>query len=267
MFCEWTLGNAIWYAEHKREGQKLVGRLHLQEIDHVLFPDIPFEVFDTVMFVGPHILRQAIAKNPVLEKNGIVVYNGVDIKGLQSASRKLTNGKVLGFVGIVPRRKRFDLALDILQELRKEDEGYTIRVKGKRPEEFAWMASRPDEMAWYEEQYRRIDEDPLLQGAVIFDPHRNDMPEWYSGIDFALSTSDFESFHFTIADGMAAGCTPVILPWEGADEIYPKEWLYSDVMAAVKGIKGGEKDQSSIREVVERFFDIEKISQTIINHF
>src|SRR5690606_28726279 len=117
VFCEWTLGNAIWYGKHKREGQKLVGRLHLQEIDHALFPKIPFEAFDTVMFVGPHILRQGIAKNPVLKKNGVVVYNGVDVDGLQSVPRKPTNGKVLGFVGIVPQRKRFDLALDILREL------------------------------------------------------------------------------------------------------------------------------------------------------
>ncbi|MDV2857239.1 glycosyltransferase [Oceanimonas sp. CAM02] len=256
VFCEWTLGNAIWYGKHKREGQKLVGRLHLQEIDHVLFPKIPFEAFDTVMFVGPHILRQGIAKNPVLKKNGVVVYNGVDVEGLQSVPRKPTNGKVLGFVGIVPQRKRFDLALDILRELRKEDDGYTLRIKGKRPEEYPWMTNRPEEMAWYETQYRRLEEDPILKGAVIFDPHGNDMPEWYAGIDFALSTSDFESFHFTIADGAASGCTPIILPWEGADEIYPKEWVYADAKAAAEGIKAGPGNQASLKAFAIEKFDI-----------
>jgi glycosyltransferase involved in cell wall biosynthesis len=259
VFCEWTLGNAIWYGKHKREGQKLVGRLHLQEIDHALFPKIPFEAFDTVMFVGPHILRQGIAKNPVLEKNGVVVYNGVDVEGLQSVQRKPTNGKVLGFVGIVPQRKRFGLALDILRELRKEDDGYILRIKGKRPEEYPWMANRPEEMAWYETQYRRLEEDPLLKGAVIFDPHGNDMPEWYAGIDFVLSTSDFESFHFTIADGAASGCTPIILPWEGADEIYPKEWVYPDTKAAAEGIKSGSGDEASLKSFAKDNFDIKDV--------
>ncbi|AQS50883.1 hypothetical protein PAEH1_03620 [Paenalcaligenes hominis] len=267
VFCEWTLGNAIWYGKHKREGQILVGRLHLQEIDHALFRKIPFEAFDTVMFVGPHILRQGIAKNPALKKNGVVVYNGVDVEGLQSVPRKLTNGKVLGFVGIVPQRKRFDLALDILHELRKEDGSYILRIKGKRPEEYSWMANRPEEMAWYETQYRRLEEDPLLKGAVIFDPHGNDMPEWYAGIDFALSTSDFESFHFTIADGAASGCTPIILPWEGADEIYPKEWVYTDTKAAAEGIKVGPRDQASLRGFAKEKYDIEAVAKAIVNAF
>ncbi len=264
VFCEWTLGNAIWYGKHKREGQKLVGRLHLQEIDHALFPKIPFEAFDTVMFVGPHILRQGIAKNPVLKKNGVVVYNGVDVAGLQSVPRKPTNGKVLGFVGIVPQRKRFDLVLDILRELRKEDDGYILRIKGKRPEEYPWMANRPEEMAWYETQYRRLEEDPLLKGAVIFDPHGNDMPEWYAGIDFALSTSDFESFHFTIADGAASGCTPIILPWEGADEIYPTEWVYPDAKAAAEGIKAGPRNQASLKAFAKEKFDMGDVRNTLI---
>lgn len=267
VFCEWTLGNAIWYGKHKRKGQKLVGRLHLQEIDHALFPEIPFEAFDKVMFVGPHILRQGIAKNPMLKKNGVVVYNGVDVEGLQSVPRKPTNGKVLGFVGIVPQRKRFDLALDILRELRKEDDGYTLRVKGKRPEDYPWMANRPEEMVWYETQYRRLEEDPLLKGAVIFDPHGNDMPEWYAGIDFALSTSDFESFHFTIADGAASGCTPIILPWEGADEIYPKEWVYADAKAAAGGIKAGSEASGKVKEFAQSVFDIQKIANRLLGGF
>jgi glycosyltransferase involved in cell wall biosynthesis len=263
VFCEWTLGNAIWYGKHKREGQKLVGRLHLQEIDHALFPKIPFEVFDTVMFVGPHILRQGIVKNSVLKKNGVVVYNGVDVEGLQSVPRKPTNGKVLGFVGIVPHRKRFDLALDILSELRKHDAGYILRIKGKRPEEYPWMTNRPEEMAWYEHQFRRLEENLLLQGAVIFDPHGNDMPEWYAGIDFALSTSNFESFHFTIADGASSGCKPIIMPWEGADEIYPKEWLYKDVKAAAEAIKVGRVGEAQVRSIANELFAIRKISAKI----
>ena len=263
VFCEWMLGNAIWYGKHKREGQKLVGRLRLQEIDNALFPKTPFEAFETVMFVGPHILREGIAKNPALKKNGIVVFNGVDVEGLQSVPRKPTNGKVLGFVGIVPQRKRFNLALDIIKELREGDSGYTLRIKGKRPEEFAWMASRPEEMAWYGQQYSRFEEDPLLKGAVIFDPHGNNY-QWYAGIDYVLSTSDFESFHFTIADGAAAGCTCAILPWEGADEIYPKEWVYADVKAAAKGIKAGPRDRASIKEFAKVEFDRNAVAHNLV---
>jgi hypothetical protein len=126
------------------------------------------------------------------------------------------------------------------------------------------MAARLNEMAWYEAQYRRLSEDPLLKGAVLFDGHGNDMPEWYSGIDYVLSTSDFESFHFTIADGAAAGCVPVVLPWEGADEIYPREWVYSDEMTAVQGIKSKRGEKCRMREFAVTQFDIRAIARSVI---
>lgn len=266
VFCEWMLGNAIWYAKNKRVGQKLVGRLHAQEMRSPLFDIVPFEAFDTVIFVGPHMLRNAQKRNPVLNRNGVVIYNGVDIEALQAVPRKPTNGKVLGLVGLVPQSKRLDRALDILKELRREDDGYILRAKGKRPEEYAWMVSdRPEEMAWYDAQYRRLKEDPNLKGAVIFDAHGNDMPEWYAGIDYILSVSDHESFHLAIAEGAAAGCTPISLPWEGADEIYPKEWVYPDAKAAAKGIKSGPEGQTSYMNIVQHKFDIKVVGNKTIN--
>lgn len=265
VFCEWMLGNAIWYGKHKLPGQKLVGRLHAQELRSALFDKLPFDKFETVIFVGPHMLRQAMARNKALKQNGVVIYNGVDVEALQSVPRKETNGKVLGFVGIVPQSKRLDLALDILKGLRQEDEGYSLRIKGKRPEDFPWMANRPEEMAWYEKQYRRIAEDPLLQGAVFFDPHGNDMPEWYAGIDYVLSTSDNESFHFTVADGAAAGCTPIVFPWEGADEIYPRIWIVKGVRESIENIFCGKFKPFSQLIGVEKRFALVEVSKLLVN--
>lgn len=49
--------------------------------------------------------------------------------------------------------------------------------------------------------------------------------EWYQKIGIAVSVSDFESFHFTLADGAASGAVPVSLAWPGAELIYPSSWL------------------------------------------
>lgn len=265
IFCEWMLGNAIWYGKHKKPEQRLVGRLHLQEIDHALFPKTPYEVFSKVIFVGPHILRRGIEKNSVLKENGVVIYNGVDVGSLQAVPRTKTNGKVLGFVGMVPQRKRVDLALDILRELRRDDKEYALRIKGKRPEEFPWMENRPEELTWYMKQYQRILNDPLLMGAVFFDSHGNDMPEWYAGIDFVLSTSDFESFHFSIADGAIAGAIPVVLPWEGADEIYPLNWIGRDVDGMVDMVKNPHtKDVSQCSNIIVEKFSIDLVAERIV---
>jgi glycosyltransferase involved in cell wall biosynthesis len=252
VFCEWMMGNAIWYGKHKREGQKLVGRLHAQELRSPLFDKVPFDMFDTVIFVGPHMLRQAINRNPVLEKNGVVIYNGVDVEALQAVPRKPTNGKVLGIVGIVPQSKRFDRALDILKELRNEDKGYTLRVKGKRPEDYPWMKNRPEEMAWYESQYQRLESDPDLKGAVFFDPQGNDMPEWYAGIDYVLSVSDHESFHLAVAEGVASGCKPIVFSWDGAKEIYKDIYISNDVSSAVSYLQCSH-NKESVKMDIESF--------------
>lgn len=265
VFCEWMLGNAIWYGKHKQKGQKLVGRLHAQELRSTLFEEVPLDKFETVIFVGPHVLRRAKARNPILDKIGVVIYNGVDTEALQAVPRKQTNGKVLGLVGIVPKSKRLDLALDILRYLRKDDSGYILRIKGKRPEEYSWMAHRPEEIAWYERQYRRLRDDPLLKGAVIFDPYGNDMPEWYAGVDYVLSTSDFESFHFTVADGAAAGCVPVLLAWEGADEIYPRKWVHADARSAAQSVKDKLGDKSRMRDLAKTLFDLKTVAQSVCN--
>jgi glycosyltransferase involved in cell wall biosynthesis len=271
IFCEWMLGNAIWYARHKQPWQCLVGRLHAQEIRSPLFDNVPFGVFDKVVFVGPHILRHAKARNKELERNGTIIFNGVDVETLSSVPRKKINGKVLGMVGIVPRSKRMDLALDILCQLRQQDDGFTLRIKGKRPEEYLWMDNRPEEIAWYQAQYRRIVEDPLLRGAVFFDPHSDNMPEWYAGIDFPISISDHESFHFTVADGAAAGGIPIVFPWEGANEIYPANWVVSGVKEAVPRILSLVTDPNQMgkeikeaQEFCAENFDIRKISNQIL---
>jgi glycosyltransferase involved in cell wall biosynthesis len=264
VFCEWMLGNAIWYGKNKREGQKLVGRLHAQELRSPLLKKLPFEQFEKVVFVGPHMLRNAQKSHPELKENGLVVYNGVDVDGLQLVSREKSKYKVLGLVGMVPQSKRLDRALDILKELRKEDDSYILRVKGKQPKDYPWMAGRTDEMAWYESVYRRLKEDPGLKGSVFFDEQGDDMPQWYAGIDYVLSVSDHESFHLAVAEGAVAGCIPIVSPWEGAEEIYPKEWVFSEVEDAVNAIRSGLGDKIQIAAFSKSQFDRRDVAKKLV---
>lgn len=264
VFCEWMLGNAIWYGKHRQPGQTLVGRLHAQELRTPLFDEIPWPTFDTVSFVGPHMLRKAQQRAPALRLNGRVIYNGVDVKALKAVARQETNGKVLGLVGMVPQSKGFDQALDLLRDLRQQDPSYILRVKGKRPEDFPWMLHRKEEMAWYHAQYQRLEDDELLRDAVFFDAHGDDMPVWYAGIDFVLSVSEHESFHLAVAEGAAAGCTPIVLPWEGASELYPNDWVYPDLAAACAGVQAGKKDPRRLSEYVNARFNLDAIAEQIV---
>lgn len=228
IFCEWSLGNLAWYSENKLPGQRLVSRFHSQELFTKYPTQVDFGNVDQIVFVGEFIRRAAVRKFGIPESLTTTIPNTVDLLALDR--QKTADARFnLGLVGIVPQQKRLDVALDILAKLRAVDGRYKLFIKGRRPEDYPWMADRPQEMAYYKEQYERIESDPLLSGAVIFDGHGNDMPEWYQKIGVALSVSDFESFHFTLADGAASAAVPVSLSWPGAELIYPESWISTSV--------------------------------------
>ena len=58
--------------------------------------------------------------------------------------------------------------------------------------------------------------------------------------DIVLSLSRneeiFESFHMAILDGFAAGTTPLILNWRGAENIYPSKYIFNDIEETRSGL-------------------------------
>lgn len=228
IFCEWALGAAAWYSRNKRPHQRLIVRFHSQELFTPFPPRIDAAAVDKFIFVGPHIRDMAVRDFGFDSSQCILLPNYVDNSAL--TRRKDSSARFnVGMVGIVPQSKRLDKALDVLTMLRSQDERFKLFIKGKTPDEYTWMANRPDELEFYERQYRRITADPILAGAVTFDGYSSDMGSWYEKIGVALSVSDFESFHLTLADGAMSGALPASLSWPGADRIYPLSWIRTDV--------------------------------------
>jgi glycosyltransferase involved in cell wall biosynthesis len=177
----------------------------------------------------------------------------------------------LGMIGICPERKRFDLALDILERLRARDRRYVLFVKGKRPDQYPWLWARTAERLYFQAVFDRIGRSPLLRGGVVFDPFGDDVPLWLRKIGWVLSVSDFESFHLAVAEGAAASSVPVVLPWEGADQIYPPEWVSASPRAAAERIRGimdaGRWRLTGLacREVSARRFGVEPVLARLVS--
>jgi glycosyltransferase involved in cell wall biosynthesis len=256
--CEWGLGNAVWYSKHLMPGQRLVVRVHSQELRRPYLASIKHSAVDAYVFVGDLIRDAAVASHGVPADKAHVVPNAVDLDGLdlpKSPGAETT----LGLVGIVARPKRLDRALDVLEGLHARGLDHTLRIKGKTPADYPWMAQRPDEMAYYDEQFTRIERiNAERPGAVVLDGHGDDMAQWYQGIGVALSTSDFESFHLTVADGAASGALPALLAWPGSDLIYPREWISPDVESMVERIATAPRDGGAFAEQARVAFSHER---------
>lgn len=229
VFCEWSLGNVEWYAAH-RTHQRLTSRFHSQELFTPHLKRLNVNLVDRTVFVGDYVRQAAIRRFGYEESRTIVVPNAMGVgAGLESTVQDEQRRHVLGLVGMVPRQKHLDRALDVLSALRKSDRRFELRVKGRRPEEYPWMLKREHEIGFYRDLFKRISEDVHLRGAVHFDAHGNDMEDWYAKVGVVLSVSDFESFHMTLVDGAASGALPVSLDWPGANLIYPANWLFPTV--------------------------------------
>jgi glycosyltransferase involved in cell wall biosynthesis len=249
IFCEWGLGNIQWYANHKKRGQRLLVRIHLQENQRPEFlRNANIDNIDYFIFIAPYRYEEFIEMHGIPRHKAKMIFNTVDVEKFYRA--KLPEAKfTLGFIGMVPWRKRFDRALDIFQKLWQEDNRYVLRVKGLRPRDYPWMLSksRKEEMAQYDELYKRIENAPWKK-HVIFDGHGSDMPEWFQRIGYIISTSDFEGSHQAVAEGMASGSVPIIYGWDGADTVYPKKYTYSnfaDEFQLVGSIKSNRSEVMS----------------------
>lgn len=241
VFCEWGLANAVWYSRNLKEGQSLHVRIHAQEVREKAMKfgrSIDATRVSSFIFVSPDIRQRALELFGWNAMQTRVLPNFVLDEEYQFVPREPGERVTLGMVGIVPRLKRFDRAVDVLAALVASGVDARLRIKGHRPEELAFMQApgRKAELEYYEQIYQRIEAEPNLRGRVEFDAWGNDVAAWYRTIDFILSCSDSESFHYALADGVLAGCLPLVWPWPGAASTYDARWIVHSTEAAVEKV-------------------------------
>jgi glycosyltransferase involved in cell wall biosynthesis len=242
VICEWCGPNAIWYSRHKRRGSRLIVRLHRFELAAGYANLVNIKAIDQVVCVSRHYARLCRERAGWPANKVVTIPNTVDISQLDRP--KLDGVRHhLGLIGIVPSRKRLDLALDVLEELRREDDRYLLFVKSAMPWDHWWVWRKPEERAHYTTALRRIQRSPLLRGAVVFDEAGPDVAAWLRRVGFVLSTSDDESFHVAPAEGMASRAVPVLRHWPGAETVYDMRWIHrtpADMAGAIAALDTGE---------------------------
>jgi glycosyltransferase involved in cell wall biosynthesis len=247
IICEWCLPNAVWYSRHKRRSARLLVHLHRFELYSPYPSRVKIGNVDRVICVSDHYARLTREKTGWPAEKIVTVPNPLDV--LQLDRPKLDGARFnLGIIGIGESRKRFDLALDVLEELRRDDDRYQLFVKSAMPWEHWWVWQHQEQRAHFSEAFRRIQRSPLLRDAVVFDDAGPDVPAWLRRIGFVLSVSDDESFHVAPAEGMASRAVPVIRHWPGAETIYDKRWIEetpAEMAAAIAALSSPDAWESA----------------------
>lgn len=235
VLCEWCLENAVWYSHNIRPAQRLAIRFHRMELETDYPERVNLDAVDAVVFVSQHILDGAVERFGWDRDRLRVIPNAVDCERLRRPKRDGSE-HVLGMVGYAPMRKRLDLALDLLEKLRRQEPRFRLLVVGQPPSEFGWVVRREDEVERFRHIYERIQQSDLLRGAVDIRPFTDDLPSLLEGIGWIVSTSDSEGHQVALAEGAASGAVPVIIDRPGARDQYPDRWVHASVDDAATNV-------------------------------
>jgi hypothetical protein len=241
IFCEWGLANAAWFSRNVRPEQRLLVRIHAQEIrapasKHAR--QIKPQNVTKFVFVSEEIRQTALSMYAWPEHKTTLIPNFVLTNEFSLCIRPPLSTKrrvVLGLAGIIPQTKRFDRAVDLLQMALAKGLSVALHIAGPRPESYEYMYAphRRHELIYYNDLYQRIVSSPDLKAAIYFDGWQQDMKTWYSHVDVILSPSTSESFHYALADGIATGCLPIIWERPGAAELYDSSMVAANTTEAL----------------------------------
>lgn len=259
VLCEWAGPNAVWYSREKLPHQRLVVRLHMFELGGPWLQDIDVEAVDALVCVSDHFADLTGAAMTIDAARLRVVPNSIDVADLDRPKHEGSRFH-LGLIGVVPVRKRPDRALDLLAQLLRADERFTLHIRGRLPNEYPWEWRKPVVRAYYEQQLARITQDPAVRGRVTFEPFGADVGSWLRRIGWVVSPSTEESFHLAPMEGMASGAVPVIWAREGAASIFGDRWLHASTADAARWVAEVAADDAlwaaesrAARDAAERY--------------
>ena len=236
VFCEWACENAVWHSHNKRPDTRLIVRLHRFEAFEPYPARMNWAAVDVLIVVSEHFRDFVIERFGVSPDRVHVWPQFIDWTELQRPKLPLAPFTI-GMVGIKPfDHKRFDRAIDFFAALRAQEPRFRMLVRSLMPWQVAplWAEDSP-ERTRFTALFQRIQTDPLLAGAIRFDPPGPDMEEWYRSVGVILSSSDSEGCHTAVTEGMASGCYPVVQDWPGAHGLYAP-YVHADLRAAIADV-------------------------------
>lgn len=271
IFCEWLLGNAVWYSKRKMNHQKLIIRAHRFEATRNFGNQINFAKVDGVIVVSYPCLELFSNIFEIPREKMILLSNYVETD-IYTGIKKGDFKHNLAMVGYVPKLKGLLKGLKILKMLKENDDKFKLYLMGKDYKELDWVWNNPEERSYFRECENFI-KDNKLEDSVIFEGWV-ERSEMFSNIGYVLSVSDIESFHLAPAEGLCDLTLALLLYWNGSEYIYPRKMIFDNIDDIVKIILDTYSNNKYYHDLLEEMgyyiikeFNIEKIVIDLKNIF
>ena len=103
-----------------------------------------------------------------------------------------------------------------------------------------------------------------LENQVTLYPQVADMNQWYEQIDILLHPGMKESFCYAVAEALAKGIKPVIYNFYGAEDIWPRKFLFNDYNEAIRKIcEPTLLEPETLRDFIAEEYRLEKMLKAI----
>lgn len=277
IWCEWLLGNAVWYSERKKPTQKLVIRMHRFEVGHDYGSKLCVENVDSIITVATLFFERLLERFPNIPREKVrLVPIGYSLEKYNSTFSK-ERLKTIAMIGILPSGKGLHKAIRILADLRKKDPEFRLEIFGKTPEELSWIANDKSERDYFNECQKAIKYNKL-ENSIRFNGHSDittSLAQRKVGYVLSLSSRvrelpGFEAFHVAVGDGYAGGAVSLILHYHGAEYVWPEEFILPTTEAIVERILSFQDDpkkfqlaSQSGRTLIKDRYQVEDFASTV----
>jgi len=213
---------------------------------------------DKVITITPHIKKKLLAENTAYKEDKVALIRcGVNLE-------KFTFKKSFGGYNIVIPCSEIDW------HLKNVSEGFKIFAMLKKKSDKPWKLFVRGK--WCQAEYFKVFHEDLIDKLGIRDDTTlttspvPDFNQYLEQMDYCLHPSYKEAFSYATGECAAKGIIPVLNHWYGAEDTWPKEWLYNTPDEAVEKILNWEKDKKMAdveraycRSYMENHYSLEKM--------
>lgn len=252
VFFEWA-SELLVYATQLPRSSRIVTRLHRYEMYNWV-DKVNWDLVDNIILVSQAKKREFISRFPSQAHKVIVIPEAISL-GTYQQKEKAFNGDIGILCHLTPRKRVYELIL-AFYELNRVRSGFRLHIGGGKHSRF-------------EDYYQALQvlvADLGLIDKVIFYGDVSHPQDWYSKIDIFISNSYSEGLQVSPMEAIASGCCCFSHGWDGANELFPDEFIYysehelielileySDLPSELK-----KKEIGKLQRIVHERYDIDK---------